>query len=254
VNLKGRKVRADKLLVEKGLVESREKAQALILAGKVKYSIDNEIFYPIKKSSEAIPEEADIIIEEEIPYVSRGGLKLEGALKVFGIDPTGFVCLDIGASTGGFTHCLLLHGARKVYALDVGKGQLHYKLRSDPRVVHMEGINARYISPELFSEKFDLITVDVSFISLKKILPGLPSLLKEAGLILALIKPQFELSPREVKKGIVKDRSLHNKVIIDIWTFAETLGLTPLGVAESPIPGAKGNREFFICLMKKDML
>lgn len=251
---KARKVRADKWLVERGLVESREKAQALILSGKVYYSIDQKNLHLVKKPSDTIPENAQIFIEEELPYVSRGGLKLEGALKIFEIDPTDWVCLDIGASTGGFTHCLLLYGARKVYALDVGKGQLHYKLREDPRVILMEGINARYLTPDMFPEKFDLITVDVSFISLRKILPVLPPLLKDKGLILALIKPQFELSPKEVKKGVVRDRNLQNKVILEIWDFVKEIGLLPLGVVESPIPGTKGNREFFICLRKRIML
>lgn len=245
-----KKIRADKLLVERGLCESREKAQALILAGKVSYTLDEKTFIKIKKPSETIPIEAKLYVEEDLPYVSRGGLKLEGALKVFEIDPKGMVCLDIGASTGGFTHCLLLKGAKKVYALDVGKGQLHYKLRNDPRVIVMEEINARYLTKEMFPESFDLITIDVSFISLKKILPVIPPLLKEEGLVLALIKPQFEVGPREVKKGVVKDTRLHFRVVQEIWAFAEELGFKPLGVAESPILGAKGNKEFFICLKK----
>ncbi len=194
--LKPKKVRADKLLVEKGLCESREKAQALILAGKVFFSLDGKNFTKIKKPGETIPEKAFLYVEEDFPYVSRGGLKLEKALEVFEITPKDMVCLDIGASTGGFTHCLILKGAKKVYALDVGKGQLHQKLREDPRVIVMEEINARYLTPEMFSEKFDLITVDVSFISLKKILPVLPPLLKKNGKVLALIKPQFEVGKK----------------------------------------------------------
>ncbi|MFN3505274.1 MAG: TlyA family RNA methyltransferase [Caldimicrobium sp.] len=245
-----KKLRADKLLVEKGLVESRERAQALILGGKVFYSSDGKNYQIVKKPGELLPKEIFFKIEEDIPYVSRGGVKLEGALKVFQINPKDWICLDVGASTGGFTHCLLLFGAKKVYALDVGKGQLHYKLRNDPRVIFYEGINARYLKQDFFPEKFDLITVDVSFISLKKILPVLVPFLKEKGLILALIKPQFELSPREVKKGVVKDPKLHFKVVQDLWKFAEDLGMRPLGVAESSILGAKGNKEFFICLKK----
>jgi len=249
--LKKSKLRIDKLLVKKGLCESREKAQALILAGKVSIKTPSGEFKKVFKPGTQVEENVELKIEEDIPYVSRGGLKLEGALKVFAIDPSGKVCLDIGASTGGFTHCLLLHGAKKVYALDVGKGQLHYKLRQDPRVINMEKINARYLKPEMFEELFDLITIDVSFISLTKILPPLKPLLKKEGKILALIKPQFELSPAEVKKGIVKDSLLHKKAVDKIWDFSVKLNYRPLGVAESPIQGAKGNKEFFILLEVK---
>ncbi len=249
--LKKSKLRIDKLLVEKGLCETREKAQALILAGKVFIKTPLGEIKRISKPGTRVEESVEIHIEKDMPYVSRGGLKLEGALKVFEVDPAGKICLDIGASTGGFTHCLLLHGAKKVYALDVGKGQLHYKLRKDPRVIVMEKVNARYLKPEMFEELFDLITVDVSFISLTKILPSLKALLKDKGLILALIKPQFELSPKEVKKGIVKDSFLHKKAIDKIWDFSLELGYKPLGVAESPILGTKGNKEFFILLSIK---
>ncbi|BAU23349.1 RNA methyltransferase [Caldimicrobium thiodismutans] len=252
--MSSKKTRIDLLLVKRGLAESRQKAQALILSGKVFYSMDGLNFHPVLKPGEAFPESVILQIKEDIPYVSRGGLKLEGALKVFEINPEGMVCLDVGASTGGFTHCLLLKGAQKIYAVDVGKGQLHFKLRNHPQVILMENINARYLTPDMFPEKFDLITVDVSFISLEKILPVLIPLLKAEGLILALIKPQFELSPKEVKKGVVRDPKLHFKVVQKIWSFAESLGLRPLGVAESSIPGAKGNKEFFICLKKQAML
>jgi 23S rRNA (cytidine1920-2'-O)/16S rRNA (cytidine1409-2'-O)-methyltransferase len=252
--LKPKKIRADKLLVEKGLCESREKAQALILAGKVSFSLDGKNFIKVKKPGETLPESVKLHLEVDFPYVSRGGLKLEKALEVFEINPKEMIALDIGASTGGFTHCLLLRGAKRVYALDVGKGQLHQKLREDKRVILMEEINARYLTPEMFPEKFDLITVDVSFISLKKILPVLPPLLKENGTVLALIKPQFEVGKREVKKGIVRDPRLHFKVVQDIWEFSEKIGFKPLGVCESPILGTKGNKEFFICLEKKNML
>lgn len=252
--MKLKKVRVDKLLVERGLCESREKAQALILAGKVFYSLDGKTFTKVRKPGEILPEDTLLQIEEDFPYVSRGGLKLEKALEVFEIDPKDMVCLDIGAGTGGFTHCLLLKGAKKVYALDVGKGQLHQKLREDPKVIVMEEINARYLTQEMFPEKFDLITVDVSFISLKKILPVLPPLLKDKGRVLALIKPQFEVGPKEVKKGVVKDPSLHFRVVQEIWDFSEKVNFKPLGICESPILGAKGNKEFFICLEKKNML
>ena len=241
-----KKIRLDKLLVEKGLCESREKAQALILAGKVWVALDLKNFQKITKAGTKVPEDTSLKLEEDFPYVSRGGLKLEGALNAFKIDVKDAVCLDIGASTGGFTHCLLLRGAKKVYAVDVGKGQLHYKLRQDPKVIVMEGINARYLTEEMFPEKFDLITIDVSFISLKKILSPARKLLKTTGKILALIKPQFEAGPRFVKKGVVKDNFIRAKIVNEIWAFGEQLKLKPLGVVESPIPGPKGNKEFFI--------
>jgi len=246
-----KKIRADLLLVERGIAESREKAKVLILAGKVFYSLDGKNFHRLLKPSQTIPPSAEFKVEEDLPYVSRGGLKLEQALNFFGVDPSGLVCLDVGASTGGFTDCLLQRGAKRVYAVDVGKGLLHPKLREDPRVVVLEGINARYLTPSHFPEKMDLITVDVSFISLKKVLPALKELLKDNGLIIALIKPQFELSPKEVKKGIVRDPKLHFKVVNEIWEFAKDLGFEPLGVVESPILGAKGNKEFLICLRLK---
>lgn len=246
-----KKTRADLLLVERGLAESREKAKVLILAGKVFYSLDGKNFHRVSKPSQTLPPSAEFKVEEDLPYVSRGGLKLEQALNFFEVDPSGLVCLDVGASTGGFTDCLLQRGAKRVYAVDVGKGLLHPKLREDPRVVVLEGINARYLTPSYFPEKMDLITVDVSFISLKKVLPALKELLKDNGLIIALIKPQFELSPKEVKKGIVRDPKLHFKVVNEIWEFAKDLGFEPLGVVESPILGAKGNKEFLICLRLK---
>ena len=246
-----KKTRADLLLVERGIAESREKAKVLILAGKVFYSLDGKNFHRVLKASQTLPPSAEFKVEEDLPYVSRGGLKLEQALNFFEVDPSGLVCLDVGASTGGFTDCLLQRGAKRVYAVDVGKGLLHPKLREDPRVVVLEGINARYLTPSHFPEKMDLITVDVSFISLKKVLPALKELLKDNGLIIALIKPQFELSPKEVKKGIVRDPKLHLKVVNEIWEFAKDLGFEPLGVVESPILGAKGNKEFLICLRLK---
>ncbi len=246
-----KKTRADLLLVERGLAESREKAKVLILAGKVLYSLDGKNFHRLLKPSQTLPPSAELKVEEDLPYVSRGGLKLEQALNLFEVDPSGLVCLDVGASTGGFTDCLLQRGAKRVYAVDVGKGLLHPKLRKDQRVIVLEGINARYLTPSCFPEKMDLITVDVSFISLKKVLPALKELLKDNGLIIALIKPQFELSPKEVKKGVVRDPKLHFKVVNEIWEFVKGLGFAPLGVVESPILGAKGNKEFLICLRLK---
>ncbi len=246
--MKTNKFRIDKLIVEKGFCESREKAQALILAGKVWISKNGKYFEKIEKPGSLVPKEIFIKIEESIPYVSRGGLKLEHALKVFQLDVKDFICLDIGAATGGFTHCLLLHGAKKVYAVDVGKGQLHYSLRNNPQVIVMEKTNARYLTRDMFPDVFDLITIDVSFISLKFILPVLLPLLKPKGKILALIKPQFEVDPKFLKKGVVKNSWIHKKVIDEIWDFSEKINLKPLGIIESPILGPKGNKEFFILL------
>lgn len=253
VKLKDRntsKKRADKLLVEKGLCESREKAQTLILAGKVWFSKDAKHWQKIEKSHQLIEETSYFKVEEKFPYVSRGGIKLEGALKGFGLEVKDLVCLDVGASTGGFTHCLLLNGAKRVYALDVGKNLLHPLLRNDPRVIIMEGINARYLTVDMFPEKMDLITVDVSFISLKNVLPSLVPLLKSSGKILALVKPQFEASSKFVKKGVVRNPWVHKDVVDKIWEFVRNLGLNPLGVVESPILGPKGNKEFFILAQK----
>ncbi|RMG51053.1 MAG: TlyA family RNA methyltransferase [Acidobacteria bacterium] len=243
-----KKERLDKLLVARGLVESRQKAQALILAGRV--FVDGERF---DKPGKAVA--ATATVEVHLPdssYVSRGGVKLEGALAAFNLAVTGAVCLDVGASTGGFTECLLRHGAACVYALDVGRGQLHWKLRSDRRVVVREGVNARYVKPEDFPVQFDLVTVDVSFISLTKVLPALVPLVKPGGMILALIKPQFEVGRGEVGPGgIVRDRVQHARVIREIQTFArERLHLQVRGVVASPIRGAEGNKEFFILLAK----
>ncbi len=239
-----KKVRLDRLLVERGLVESREKARALIMAGEV--WVDGQ---RVDKAGTRISPTAEIEIRGRgLPYVSRGGLKLEGALRVFGLEVKDWVCADLGASTGGFTDCLLQHGARRVYAIDVGRGQLHEKLRRDPRVVSLEGVNARYLNSEDLPEKVDLVTIDVSFISLKKILPAAVRILKTGGLILALIKPQFEVGPREVGRGgVVREHEKHRRVMEEIWRFGEDeLGLRALGVAESPVPGPSGNREFFI--------
>ncbi|QJA06131.1 TlyA family RNA methyltransferase [Thermosulfurimonas marina] len=245
-----KKERLDKLLVARGFVETREKAQALIMAGEV--FVEGQ---RVEKAGARVPVEARIEIRGRgLPYVSRGGLKLEGALKVFELSPRGWVCADLGASTGGFTHCLLKHGARRVYALDVGRGQLHESLRRDPRVVVLEGVNARYLTAESLPEAVDLVTIDVSFISLKKILPAALTILKPGGRILALIKPQFEVGRREVGRGgVVRDHAKHRRVIKEIWCFGEELGLKALGVAESPLPGPSGNREFFILFQKSPL-
>jgi len=241
------KERLDKLLVKRGLSESREKAQALIMAGLVYVNGQR-----VDKAGTRVLLEAEIEVRgEACPYVSRGGLKLEHALKEFEVTVDGLVCADTGASTGGFTDCLLQHGAAKVYAIDVGHGQLHWRLRQDPRVVVMEGVNARYLKPEDLPEAVDLATIDVSFISLTKVLPAVVELVKPGGQIIALIKPQFEVGPREVGKGgVVRDPALHRRVVEKIKNFATGLELTILGVTESPILGPAGNKEFLIHLKR----
>lgn len=245
-----KKERIDKLLVEQGFADSRAKAQALIMAGVV---LVNE--KRIEKSShEFMP--TDIIRikgkADEIKYAGRGGLKLEKALQEFHIETEEYVCLDVGASTGGFTDCLLQHGARKVFAVDVGTNQLVWKLRNDTRVEVRENVNARYLKPEDFSDKFDLIVMDVSFISATKILPALKNLLFESGKIVVLIKPQFEVGKGEVGKGgIVKDTEKHTQVIEKIKEFADSIGLINKGLIESPILGADGNKEFLALFVQK---
>jgi 23S rRNA (cytidine1920-2'-O)/16S rRNA (cytidine1409-2'-O)-methyltransferase len=234
--------RIDKLLVDRGLADSRTKAQALVMAGAV--LVDEQL---IHKPSELFSHDANIRIKESATqrYVSRAGTKLEAALREFNLDVSGFACLDVGASTGGFTDCLLQHGAKKVVALDVGHNQLDWKIRNDPRVEVREEVNARHLTSDDFAENFDLITIDVSFISLTKILPAVVPLLTKAGRIVALIKPQFEVGKGEVGKGgIVKDPSQHQRVISEVNAVAESLGLKVTGVMESPIKGADGNIEF----------
>lgn len=237
------KIRIDRLLVELGLVESRNKAHALIIAGLV--IVEDK---RVEKPSEVYTRDVKIRIKNHASltkYVSRGGIKLEKALRDFNIMPNGYVCLDIGASTGGFTDCLLQHGAARVVAIDVGRNQLAWKLRIDKRVELREGVNARYLTPSDFEERFDLITIDVSFISLKKIIPPAVSLLNEKGRIIALIKPQFEVGKKDVDKGgLVKDEHKRHQAVEDINTFVESLGLKVCGTIESPITGAEGNKEF----------
>lgn len=241
VNMK--KQRIDKLLVEQGFAHTRTKAQALIMSGVV---LVNE--KRVEKSSELFSNQEKIRIKgqsNEIKYVGRGGLKLEKALDNFQIRPNEYVCLDIGSSTGGFTDCLLQNGVKKVYAIDVGTNQLDWKIRNDERVEVRENTNARYLKPEDFGGKFDLIVMDVSFISVTKILPALIPLLKETGKIITLIKPQFEVGRGEVGKGgIVKDLEKHLKVIDKINDFAQKIGLKTLSIIDSPILGAEGNKEF----------
>jgi 23S rRNA (cytidine1920-2'-O)/16S rRNA (cytidine1409-2'-O)-methyltransferase len=240
VKEKAKKERLDKLLVLRGLAETRAKAQSLILAGQVFSGAQR-----LDKAGHLVAMDAELTIKETLPYVGRGGLKLAAALAHFGIDVADKVCLDIGASTGGFTDCLLQHGAARVVAVDVGHGQLDWKLRNDPRVEVRENVNARYLQPEDFSEKFDLVVVDVSFISLNKILPVVSPLLVRPGRLITLIKPQFEVGRGEVGKGgIVRDEAAQQRVVQEIQACAASLGLRAAGVVDSPILGADGNREF----------
>jgi 23S rRNA (cytidine1920-2'-O)/16S rRNA (cytidine1409-2'-O)-methyltransferase len=240
------KRRLDNLLVERGIAESRERAKALILSGDVK--VDGK---PINKAGTPIKENSEIeFTGKDMPYVSRGGLKLEKAIREFGINIKDKIAIDVGASTGGFTDCLLQHGVKKVYAVDVGYGQLAWKLRNDPRVIAIERKNIRYIKPDDIGEPADIAAIDVSFISLKLVLPIVKTLLKEKGEIIALIKPQFEVGKGEVGKGgIVKEKEKHERVILDIKSFAVDLGFKVLGLTESPIQGQKGNVEFLIHLL-----
>lgn len=241
------KYRLDQLLVNKGLVSSREKGKAMIMAGQVYVNGDK-----VEKPGTSVNNDAVVEIKgDSLPYASRGGLKLAKALEEFKFTVHGKVMLDIGASTGGFTDCALKNGAIKVYAVDVGYGQLAWTLRQDPRVVVMERKNARYLSSADISEPVDVITIDVSFISLRKILPSLGALLKEGGSILALIKPQFEAGRELVgKKGVIKDQAVHGQVIQEIITFSQNLGLTVRGLTYSPIKGPQGNIEFLLWLQK----
>ncbi len=241
------KRRLDNLLIERGIVQSRERAKALILSGEVK--VDGK---PVNKSGALINEDSEIeLTGKDIPYVSRGGLKLEKAIREFGIAVKDKTAIDVGASTGGFTDCLLQHGAKKVYAIDVGYGQLAWKLRNDPRVIVIERKNIRYLKIDDIGELSDMATIDVSFISLKLVLPVVKDLLKEKGEIVALIKPQFEVGKGEVGKGgIVKEKEQHDRVISDIKSFASDLGFKVLALTESPIYGQKGNVEFLIYIKK----
>jgi 23S rRNA (cytidine1920-2'-O)/16S rRNA (cytidine1409-2'-O)-methyltransferase len=238
-----KKERIDKLLVELGLADSRTKAQALVMSGVV---LVDEM--RVEKSSQEFSSDSKIRIKGrtiESKYVSRGGLKLEKALHDFHISVSEYVCLDVGASTGGFTDCLLQHGAKRVVTIDVGTNQLVWKLRNDARVEVRENINARYLKPEDFSENFDLIVMDVSFISVTKIFPVLPPLLKNNGKIITLIKPQFEVGRGEVGKGgIVREAEKHERVIKEVNQSAEKNNLKVDGVIDSPILGADGNKEF----------
>lgn len=245
VRSKPEKVRLDTLLAERGLYQSREKAQRAIMAGEVRAGDRH-----LDKPGMQVPRDIEIDVAPPARFVSRGGLKLEGALGHFQISVAETVCLDIGASTGGFTDCLLQYGASKVYAFDVGHSQLDWKLRTHPRVIAREKINARFLTEADLPEKVHICVIDVSFISLNLILPAAFDLLRPDGVILALIKPQFELNRGEVGKGgVVRESVLHEKAVQKIKSFAiGTLQKSWLGFVESPILGTTGNKEFFACL------
>lgn len=249
------KIRLDVLLVEKGLADSRAKAQALIMAGQVRVA-DQVVLKP----ATATDTKATLTVDTGPRFVSRGGEKLEGALKTFDMDVTGFTCADVGSSTGGFTDCLLQHGAVKVYAIDVGKGILHWKLRNDRRVVVMEETNARFV--ESLPEKIDLVTVDASFISLKVLLPVIhrwffplssspdDEKTKEERSIIALIKPQFEAGKKEVSRGdgVIRDPEIHKRVLLEVLDYAKSEGFGLRGLVKSSLMGPKGNAEFLVWL------
>jgi 23S rRNA (cytidine1920-2'-O)/16S rRNA (cytidine1409-2'-O)-methyltransferase len=245
--MKSDKKRLDQLMVVRNMAASRERARALITAGSV---LVNGL--PATKPGTVVTTQSTITLKkEDFPFVSRGGLKMEKALQTFPIILEDAVCLDIGASTGGFTDCLLQHGARKVYAIDVGYGQLAWKLRQDPRVIVIERTNARNIKPDTIPEKVNYVTIDVSFISLRLIVPAILPLMQPAAGIIALIKPQFEVGKGQVGKGgVVKDSRLHNEVISSLRIFFESLSLQYQGDVPSPILGPKGNREFLAFMLK----
>lgn len=241
------KVRLDALLVERGLAGSRERAKRMIMAGEV--LVDEQ---KIEKAGTMVKAEAKIrLLGQDLPYVSRGGLKLEKAIQVFGVQLQGKTAADIGASTGGFTDCMLQNGAAKVYAIDVGYGQLAWKLRTDARVVNMERTNIRYVTPKDIGQLLDFASIDVAFISLDKVLPVAWQLLSETGEVLALIKPQFEAGREHVgKKGVVRDPAVHEAVIHKVVLLARTLGFITRALTFSPVKGPEGNIEYLIWLSK----
>ncbi len=245
-------VRLDALLVDRGLAASRERARALIIAGQVRVGGQ-----PATKAGTPVRPDAEVaLLEPDHPYVGRGGLKLEHALQTFGIDVAGKIALDIGASTGGFTDVLLRHGAARVVALDVGHGQLDWRLRTDPRVVVIERVNARTLQPEALPSdlrRFDIVTMDLSFISLRQVLPVVPPLLNRPADVVALVKPQFEAGRTEVGKGgIVRDEQIRARVVEEVADAASALGLTRAGGTESPITGMEGNQEYLLHLAWPD--
>lgn len=236
-----RRKRADLLLVERGLFDSRTGAQAAIAAGLV--TADGVL---LRKASDELAADAALQAVPDHPWVSRGGLKLAAALDHFGFDPAGRVCLDVGASTGGFTEVLLARGARRVYAVDVGRGQLHARLRDNPAIVSLEETDVRAVDPARFVEPPDVVTIDVSFISLKLVLPALDRLARRPAQLIALVKPQFEAGRKHLKKGIVRDTAVQAAACDDIAAFTASLGWDIAGVIPSPIEGGQGNREFLI--------
>jgi len=254
------KVRLDVLLVERGMAESRAKAQAMIMAGQVRVADQVAL-----KPATAVSADATLTVDSGPRFVSRGGEKLDAALTAFGLDVTGRVCADVGASTGGFTDCMLQRGAARVYAIDVGKGILHWKLRNDPRVVVMEATNARYV--ESLPEQVTLVTVDASFISLKILLPVVKKWLfplssfeeagkkkEERGDVIALIKPQFEAGKKDVSRGdgVIRDPEIHRQVLLDVLGFAQMEGFPIRGLIRSPLLGPKGNAEFLVWLGEQE--
>lgn len=243
------KKRLDVACVERGLFESREKALRAIMAGLV--TVNGR---PADKAGQPVKEaDAVELVRDDCPYVSRGGLKLKGALDAFGLDPRGHICLDVGVATGGFSDCFLQGGAAKVYAVDVGEGQIHEKVKNDPRVVFMPQTNARFLTPGLFPDAPQLCAIDVSFISLKLILGPVFGAMAPGGEVVALVKPQFELQAADLRKGIVKDEETRLKVMEDLRAFLKDNlpGVEEQGLADSPIKGAKGNLEFLWLLRKK---
>ena len=243
------KTRLDVLLVERGLEQTRQRAQAMIMSGLV--FVDGQ---RVDKAGTAIPNDAQVEVRgNTLRYVSRGGLKLEKAMTIFGLRLNGCICADIGASTGGFTDCMLQNGASKVYSVDVGYGQLAWQLRTDPRVVNLERTNARYLTREQIPEEIDFFSVDVSFISLKIILPAVRPLLKDGGKAVCLIKPQFEAGREKVgKKGVVRDKAVHEEVVQMICDFAVENGYSVQGLTFSPVKGPEGNIEYLVFLQKSD--
>lgn len=245
-----KKQRADQLLASGGYVESREKAKRLIMAGKVHY-MDRDQKTPVTKPGQQFAPETEFVVPDDDRFVSRGAYKLLTAIDEFSLDFSGKIALDAGASTGGFTDCMLQHGAVRVYAADVGYGQLHEKLRQDDRVINLERTNVRNAEPDLIPEPVDVIVADVSFISLTKILPACLQFLKDQGELVTLIKPQFEVGPGQTDKGVVRDEALRQEAIDMVTDFCrDELGLTVVGVVPSSILGPKGNQEY-LAYMKR---
>ncbi len=238
--------RIDRVLVSRGLVESRERAQSMLMAGRVFVGGQR-----VDKPGALVALDAEIEVHgDACPYVSRGGLKLVGVMPALGLDPAGRVCLDVGASTGGFTDVMLQHGALRVWAVDVGHGQLHAKLRNDPRVMMREGVNARLGLTNVVTEPVSFVVIDVSFIGLAKVLPAVVEVLAPGGVIAAMVKPQFELGPGEVHGGVVRDDRDRQRAVDGVLAAAALLGLRAEGQADSPVHGPKGNREIFVKLVK----